>query len=141
TNRSQESARATRRGGVGMNCEELQGQYELYVMGVAEDPELSEIRAHLGRGCEVCMREVNRARRVASLIGAAAEPMAPSPKLRRRILASVGVEQRGFGLAPWLGALAALALVAAFYFQARESNSLHEVANLRVQLGHQTVEL
>jgi hypothetical protein len=124
-----------------MNCEELQGQYELYALGVAEDPERTEIREHLNRGCEVCMKEMKRARQVASMIGATAPPAAPSAKLRRRILASVGVEQRSFGLAPWLGLLAALSLVGAFYFEARESTSLHELANVRNQMRQQAVDL
>jgi hypothetical protein len=124
-----------------MNCEELQGQYELYAMGVAEDPERAELRAHLDRGCEVCMKEMNRARKVASLIGASVTPAAPSAKLRRRILASVGVEQRNFGLAPWLGLLAALALVATFYFSARERSSLEELANVRAEMRQQAVDL
>jgi anti-sigma-K factor RskA len=124
-----------------MNCEELQGQYELYAMGVAEDPERAEIREHLNRGCEVCMKEMKRARQVASMIGAAAPQVAPSAKLRRRILASVGVEQRSFGSAPWLGLLAALSLVGAFYFEARESTSLHELANVRNQMRQQAVDL
>jgi anti-sigma-K factor RskA len=124
-----------------VNCEELQGQYELYAMGVAEDPERNEIREHLDRGCEVCMKEMKRARQVASMIGAAAPPAAPSAKLRRRILASVGVERRSFGLAPWLGLLAALSLVGAFYFEARESTSLHELANVRNQMRQQAMDL
>jgi hypothetical protein len=124
-----------------VNCEELQGQYELYAMGVAEDPERGEIREHLDRGCEVCMREMRRARQVASMIGAVAPASAPSPKLRRRILASVGVEQRGFGWAPWLGLAAALALVAAFYFEARERSSLEELAAVRNQMRQQAVDL
>ncbi len=124
-----------------MNCEELQGQYELYAMGVAEDPERSEIREHLDRGCEVCMKEMTRARQVASLIGAAVAPAAPSSKLRRRILASIGVEQRGFGWAPWMGLLAALSLVGIFYFAARERSSLEELAAVRVDMSRQAVEL
>lgn len=124
-----------------MNCEELQGQYELYAMGVAEDPERAEIREHLNRGCEVCMKEMKRARQIASMIGATAPLAAPPAKLRRRILASVGVEQRSFGLAPWLGLLAALSLVGAFYFEARESTSLHELANVRNQMRQQAVDL
>jgi len=110
-------------------------------MGVAEDPERNEIREHLDRGCEVCMREMKRARQVASMIGATAPPAAPSAKLRRRILASVGVEQRSFGLAPWLGLLAALSLVGAFYFEARERSSLEELANVRNQMRQQAVDL
>jgi anti-sigma-K factor RskA len=124
-----------------MKCEDLQDQYELYVMGVAEDPERTEIREHLDRGCEVCMKEMKRAREVASMIGAAVAPAAPSAKLRKRILASVGVEQRGFGWAPWLGLVAALSLVGAFYFEARERSSLEELAAVRADMGRQSVEL
>jgi hypothetical protein len=124
-----------------VKCEELQGQYELYVMGVAEDPERAEIREHLNRGCEVCMKEMKRAREIASMIGGAAPPAAPSSKLRRRILASIGVEQRSFGLAPWLGLAAALALVGAFYFEARESSSLEELAAVRNQMRQQALDL
>ena len=124
-----------------MNHEELQGQYELYAMGVAEDPERSEIREHLDRGCEVCMKEMKRARQVASMIGASSPSAAPSAKLRRRILASVGVEQRSFGWAPWLGLVAALSLVGAFYFEARERSSLEELAAVRSQMRQQSVDL
>ena len=124
-----------------MNHEELQGQYELYAMGVAEDPERNEIREHLDRGCEVCMKEMRRARQVATMIGASSAPAAPSAKLRRRILASVGAEQRSFGWAPWLGLAAALSLVGAFYFEARERSSLEELAAVRIQMRQQAVDL
>ena len=80
------------------------------------------------------MKEMRRARQVASMIGASSAPAAPSAKLRRRILASVGVEQRSFGWAPWLGLVAALSLVGAFYFEARERSSLEELAAVRSQM-------
>jgi anti-sigma-K factor RskA len=124
-----------------MKCEELHNQYELYAMGVAEDPERTEIREHLDRGCEVCMKEMKRARQVVSMIGASVAPAAPSAKLRRRILASVGAEQRGFGWAPWLGLAAALSLVGAFYFEARERSSLEELSAVRNQMRQQAVDL
>src|SRR6185369_16345676 len=94
---TEEFARRTRRGGASMNCNELREHYELYAIGVAEEPERSEIRAHLNRECEVCMQAIKRAREVVALLGGAAPPAAPSAALRRRILASVGVEQRRFG--------------------------------------------
>jgi hypothetical protein len=40
-----------------------------------------------------------------------------------------------------LGLLAALSLVGAFYFEARESTSLHELANVRNQMRQQAVDL
>jgi hypothetical protein len=121
--------------------EELQGEYELYAMGVAEEPGRGEIRAHLERGCEVCMLEMKRAKQVATMIGATAQQQAPSSKLRKRILASAGYEQRSYGLAPWLGALAALCFVAAIYFGGRERSYMEEMGNLRAQMRQQNIEL
>jgi hypothetical protein len=103
-----------------MNCNELREHYELYAIGVAEEPERSEIRAHLNRECEICMQGIKRAREVVALLGGTALPAAPSAGLRRRILASVGVEQRRFGWAPFLAAALAMALFAAVYFGGRE---------------------
>jgi anti-sigma-K factor RskA len=122
--------------------EELQGQYELYAIGVAEEPEREEIRAHLARGCEVCMSEMRRAKQITAMLGTSAPAAAPSAKLRKRILASAGFEeQRGYGLAPWLGTLAALCLVAAFYFASRERGYMEQMVNLRAQMRQQTIEL
>jgi anti-sigma-K factor RskA len=125
-----------------MSCEEIRDHYELYAMGMAEEPEREEIRRHLNRGCEECMAGMNRARRLTTAFGAAVEPQTPSPKLRRRILASVGHEERR---SPW-GLLAAtfaamLCLVAAVYFNGRERAYVDEVAGLRDQMRDQTLEL
>jgi hypothetical protein len=124
-----------------MTHEQLSGEYELYAMGVAEEPARGEIRAHLDRGCEVCMLEMKRAKQVAAMIGASAQQQAPSSKLRKRILASAGYEERSYGLAPWLGALAALCFVAAIYFGGRERSYMEEMGNLRAQMRQQTIEL
>jgi anti-sigma-K factor RskA len=121
--------------------EELREEYQLYVLGVAEEPARAEIREHLERRCEVCMAELNKARQIAALIGASSPPSAPSANLRKRILASVGYEQRGYGLAPWFGGLAALSLVAAFYFGGREHSYMEEIGVLRAQMGRQAVQL
>ena len=67
-----------------MNCNELREHYELYAIGVAEEPERSEIHAHLNRECEVCMQGIRRAREVLALLGGTAPPAAPSAGLRRR---------------------------------------------------------
>ena len=107
-----------------MTHEELQGEYELYALGVAEEPARGEIRAHLDRKCEVCMAEMKRAKQIAAMIGASAAPQAPSPKLRKRILASAGYEPRSYGLAPWLGALAGQKLSASPIRWMRSDGSL-----------------
>jgi Anti-sigma-K factor rskA len=124
-----------------MNCNELRDQYELYAIGVADEPERSEIREHLNRECEVCMEGMKRAREVAALLGGLAPPAAPSPQLRRRILASVGFEQRRFGWSPFLAAALALSLFAAVYFGGRERDTEVELARLRTQMRQQAMDL
>jgi len=124
-----------------MSCEELSEHYELYALGVAGEPERSEIRDHLHRGCEDCMAGMKRARSIVSLLGGSAPPSAPSPKLRRRILASVGFEPKRFDWTPFLVFVTALSVFAAVYFSTRE-NQAYQIANsLREQLGRQNVEV
>ena len=124
-----------------MNCSELRGHFELYSLGLAEEPERSEIRAHLDRGCEVCMKEVKQARELAAILASTAAPLVPSPKLRRRILAAAGAESYGFGWAPALAAVAALSLCAAVYFSGREREFSQEARSLLAQTRSQNIEL
>jgi anti-sigma-K factor RskA len=129
-----------------MNCEALSDHYELYALGVAEEPERSEIQTHLARGCEVCTMEMRKARELATLLGSESALPSPSPRLRRRILASVGVEQRRAGWwAPVMGvaALACLtmALFAASFFRGRERDLAQQLAAAREELRAQTIDL
>jgi anti-sigma-K factor RskA len=124
-----------------MNCDQLQDSYELYALGLAEEPERGEIRAHLNRKCEVCMTGVKEALEVAALLGTTAPPAEPSAKLRRRILASVGVEPRRFSWAPVWAAATALALVAAIYFAREDQRLTADAALLRQQMSSTVNEL
>lgn len=74
-----------------MTCGELSEQYELYALGVLEEPELSELHAHLGRNCEVCTVEVRRAAARVSVFATLAPDVEPPKNLRGRVLASVGI--------------------------------------------------
>jgi hypothetical protein len=51
-----------------MTCEELRGEYGAWALGIAEDPERSEIVAHLARECPDCVAgvrsDVDRGRNV-----------------------------------------------------------------------------
>lgn len=124
-----------------MNCSELQDHYELFAIGVAEEPERGEIRAHLNRGCEVCMAGVKGAMEIVALVGSTAPPAQPPKRLRGRILASVGVEQRRFAWVPaGAAAIALLALVVA-YFANEQRHSAQEARLLRDQIRSQTNEL
>ena len=113
-----------------MNCNELREHYERYAAGLAEEPELSEIRAHLERQCEVCVEGVRRARETAALPGGTATPDAPSPGLRRRIPAAEGRERSGYGWILALSGALAFSLIACFYFAGRERDIAREVVRI-----------
>jgi anti-sigma-K factor RskA len=106
-----------------MSCDQLREHYELYALGIAEEPERGEIRDHLNRGCEVCGPGVRRALETTALLGASAPPAQPSAQLRSRILASVGSARRGPGwFTVWAmaAALAAMLLFLTFVMQNRQ---------------------
>jgi Anti-sigma-K factor rskA, C-terminal len=125
-----------------MNCEQLREHYELYAIGMAEEPERSEIREHLNRGCEVCMAELKRARELAAIIEGSAALVEPSPKLRRRILASAGVEPRRLGWwAPFWAVAAICAIFAAGFFNSREKELGAQLVRTHEQVREQTIEL
>jgi hypothetical protein len=125
-----------------MTHDELRDHYELYAMGLADEPEKSEIREHLGRGCEVCMTQMKQARTMAAILGGSAPEAAPSPKLRRRILASVGAEEGSFSVLPWLATAAAmLSIVGAVYFAGQEKVALQQAGALRDIIRQRDVEL
>ncbi len=124
-----------------MTHDELRDSYELYLWGVAGAEERDEIRDHLHRGCEVCMAELKRAKQMSALLGQTAGLATPSPKLRRRILASVGFEQKRFGWAPFLAAALLLSLFAAFYFSGRERDFATLATRLDSRLREQTIQL
>ena len=110
-----------------MNCNQLRDHYELYVGGAAEEPERSEIRAHLNRQCDACTQGIERARAVVARVA--------------RSATGAGVEQRRFGWTLFLALALALALFAAVYFGGRERDLANELSRVRQQSNRQTVEL
>lgn len=124
-----------------MNCDELRDHYDLYALDIAEEPERAEIRVHLHRGCEVCMAGVKRSLETVTLIGASAPWAEPSRQLRRRILASVGVEERA-GIPWWASALAMAALVVVgVYFGINTRQYEETTARLRAEIREQTANI
>ena len=110
-----------------MNCRELRDHYELYVIDAAEDPERGEIRAHLDRQCDTCVRGIERARDVVALVRGAPTGGA--------------LEQRRFAWTICLGLTLALAIFTAVYFGGRERDLANELARVREQNNQRTVEL
>jgi hypothetical protein len=119
-----------------MSCEELKEMYELYTLGLLEDEERIEIDAHLGRGCEACRKSLRDALATNAAVLAAAPEIAPPARLKRRILASVGVRQTGWG---WAAALAAACmLVLALWMSVQERSRSADLADARrtiLQIG------
>jgi hypothetical protein len=87
------------------------------------------------------MEGIKRAREIAALLGGSVLPAAPSPRLRRRILASAGGADRRFGWAPFLAGALGLSLFAAVYFAGRERDLGNELSRVRDINRQQTIEL
>jgi anti-sigma-K factor RskA len=123
-----------------MTCEELRDEYEMYALGLADEPEKAQLEKHLHHGCETCTHGIRAARGLVAMIGASVPPLAPSPKLRRRIMASVGVERRSWGWTPAWIAVSALSLVTALYFYGRDRDSGLAMARFQGEARRQALE-
>jgi RNA polymerase sigma factor (sigma-70 family) len=95
----------------------------------------------LDAGMETGALHEEQARPVQPTRGAAAPVAAPPARLRRRLLASVGVPERHYGWPVAWAAAALLCLTAAVYFGGRERQYAEESLRLRRQLGDRTTEL
>jgi anti-sigma-K factor RskA len=96
-----------------MNCEELREEYGAFALGIAEDPERSEIAEHLARECPVCHQGVSEALATTGVIAAAVKIQNPPKDLRRRVVAMVDRKKPqtwAWSLLPW-GIVAALSIV------------------------------
>jgi anti-sigma-K factor RskA len=132
-----------------MTCEELRDHYEIYVLGVAEDPQAGEIREHLKRNCDVCVAGVKSARELTAMLAATAPTASPSADLRRRVLASVSpaaassvvIAERGFRWdALWAG-VAAVTAVVAVSFHIKSHQRAEDAKMLREELYQKGAEV
>ncbi len=115
-----------------MTCEELRDLYELYSLGLLEGEERDEADAHLGRNCASCRASLRNALVLNSLFMAGPTEAAPSRHLRRRVLASVGVERSSW---TWAAALAAACmLVVALWLGVQERERARELDSARATL-------
>ena len=115
-----------------MRCQDLKDLFELYALGLLEPQEKEEIDQHLGRGCEACKRSLTGALAVNSLLLSSAPPVTPPARLKRRVMAGVGLERWSWG---WLGALATAAmLVVALWSSVQERDRTRELAAARAEI-------
>lgn len=98
-----------------MTCEELRQDYTAYALGVADEPERSEIAEHLARQCPNCVPGITSALATVTAMSGAVKAEEPPKRLRRRVLGSIEREGRRSGLGvylPWaITAALSLALV------------------------------
>jgi anti-sigma-K factor RskA len=121
-----------------MTCEELRDSFEFYALGVLEEEERTEIDAHLARGCERCSKALANALAInASVLSFA--PAIKSPKrLKRRLLAAIGVHYPGWGWVWALGTVAAVVIAVFLGFQERQRSA--ELTGARRNLMQVTQE-
>jgi hypothetical protein len=97
-----------------MNCEELESEYLSYALGIAEEPERSEIAEHLGRNCPECVPAMQKALETVVKMSGAVRIQEPPARLRSRVIALVSPQMQPRSWAaiftPWAIA-SALAIV------------------------------
>lgn len=109
-----------------MTHEELNELYELYALGVLDEPASAEIERHLSEGCEYCREHVQTAFWTTSSLAGLAEAAKAPRALRDRVLTAVSPRPvRGWKFATWgLGAVAA-GLLCAFLWSLSQTQNLH----------------
>ena len=112
-----------------MNCVDLAEHYELYALGVLEEPERSELREHLARNCEVCTPNVRRAATQVSVFSGLAPDVELPKDLRGRVLASVGIVPhfRWNWMQTW-ATVAGCVLLGLYWFEHLRSERVRTVA-------------
>ena len=124
-----------------MSCEELRDMYELYALGVLEQPERAEIDAHLGRGCDTCTSALQAAIATNACIFTVVPDAQPPARLKKKVLAGIGVEK---GVWSWMmawGALSACLLIGLLWISIQHRHRVSELAAVRRELMDTTTDL
>jgi anti-sigma-K factor RskA len=108
--------------------------YELYVMGLLEDPERSQVEEDLRRSDPAAQARLRKALETNAILGTLAPEVEPSKQLRRKVLA---IAEPQSSRAPWYWAWAALSacLVAGLVYTSVERQGL------RTELGAAQAQL
>jgi hypothetical protein len=113
-------------------CQDFQDDFELYALGLLDEEEKAAIDAHLATGCATCDAALKNALAINAIVMSMAPDVVPPARLRRRVLASVGVQRMSWG---WLAALAAASmLVVALWLSVQERSRAAELAQARHNL-------
>lgn len=125
-----------------MSNEELNEQYELFVLGVADPSAIEEIGERLSAGEAEVTLGVAKAREMAAGFALLAPEVEPPARLKKRVLSAVRREPSGFPgwLWAWSAATALLAVLA-FNFWQREQAKGSELAAVRQELTQTNARL
>lgn len=115
--------------------DDLRDLYALYALGVLEEPERSQIEAALQSGSEEARKYLRQAMENNALLTASVPLAEPPARLRKRVLASVGVEPKARFQWMWAWvATAAAAVVAVAYLGNVSQQRSTELAQVRTEL-------
>jgi anti-sigma-K factor RskA len=119
-----------------MSNEELQDQYELFVLGVADAEARQDIEQRLSAGDAEVEAGVALAREIVAGLSLVAPQLEPPAHLRQRVMSAVRPETRTFGgwLWAWTAATALLAVLTLNFWQ-REQTKARELAEARRELA------
>ena len=92
-----------------MTCDELRQDYTSYALGIADDPERTEIAEHLARKCPACISGIASAMATVTAMSGAVTVTEPPASLRRRVTAIVEKAPRR----SWAGVFVPWAITAA----------------------------
>jgi hypothetical protein len=110
-------------------CQDFHDDFEFYAMGLLEPAEKEEMAAHLRTGCTTCEARLRDALAVNTLVMNMAPDVVPPARLKRRVMASIGVQPMSWS---WLSALAAACmLMVALWFSVQERSRSAELAQAR----------
>lgn len=113
-----------------MTHEEMKEMYELYALGVLDRDERAEIDDHLATGCEACRTSVQRAAVINSVLLTFVPEATPPKRVKKRLLAAVGMEQRSWGWLAWAATSACL-LVGLTWFSLESHRRSEELTAAR----------
>jgi len=122
-------------------CQELSELYELYAMRVLDADNKSEMEEHLGTGCPVCFDGIKRATALVSFLATMPEQVQPPARLRRRVLASVGIEKSNWGWITAFAAVSVASIVAVVWLNAQNRQRDVALAQARSEIRRTTADL
>lgn len=128
-----------------MTCDELRNEYELYALGLSEGAERAELEEHLERKCPRCSPGVSAALETVSAMALLAQAETPPARLRRRILAAIGVKPEARSWFSWPILVPAALALGSLLLWVQSRNQLDErqkeLAQARAQIAQQAEEL